>query len=348
MRKTNIFVLVALILTAVFLIGILVVGIGSDGFSVFTSQASDANGATVSRPAKESDDMVGHSSVNDGTGHRQNTYEYSYNTEKVDGLRIDWVSGEVEVVVKSGISEIKITEYCSRSLAENEVLELSAEDGLLHVNWNSDLIALDFMNGYSKNLKIELPREFADEMTALKVDASSAEVEVTGITADRVSVNTASGSVDLEDIVSGETQINTASGSVGLKKVNCEKLSVNTVSGEIEGKDQQADLLKAKSTSGPIEFDGSYQEIEASTISGRIEIESDVCPVSAEFSSVSGSVKLGIPDGIGFEVSYESLSGNFESEFGSGTEKSGRMVYGDGSASFRFSTTSGNISIEKK
>lgn len=347
MRKTNIFVLVALILTTVFLVGVLVVGMQSDGFSVFTSQASDAKGTLASRPLKESEDTPGDGSANEGTESRQNTYAYSFGTEKIDGLRIDWVSGEVEIEVKSGIGEIKITEYATRSLAEDEVLELSIEDGLLHVNWNKDLITLNFMNGYSKNLKIELPQEFAAEMSAVRVDTSSAEVDVAGITADRVSVNTASGSVNLEDIESGETQINTASGSVELKKVNCETLSVNTVSGKIEGKEHQVDVLEAESTSGSIGFDGTYQKIDASTISGKIEIDSTVCPADAEFSSVSGSVTLSMPESKGFEVSYESLSGNFESEFGSSTGKSGRMVYGDGSASLRFSSTSGNIRIEK-
>lgn len=349
MRKTNIFVLVAFILTAVFLIGILVVGMQSDGFSVFTSQAPNANGTAASRPAKEPGNAEVRSEANGGTGDRKNTYEYSYSTEKVDGLRIDWVSGEVDVEVKSDISEIKVTEYASRALAENEVLELSVDGGLLRVNWNSELINLDFMNGYSKNLKVELPLEFASQMDTFKVDTSSAEIDAAGITAETVTINTASGDVELEDVTGAETEINTASGSVKLERVNCEKrLAVNTVSGKIEGKEHQADVLDVKSTSGSIEFKGTYQEIEASTISGKIEIESDVCPGDVDFSSVSGSATLRIPESKGFEVSYESLSGNFRTDFGSSTGKSGRMVYGDGSASFRFSTTSGNISIEKK
>ena len=347
MRKTNIFLLVAFILTAVFLTGILVVGIQSDGFSVFSPPAAGANGTAQSRPEKESENTPARSETG-GNGHnRGNAYEYSYSAEKVDGLRIDWVSGEVDVEVKSGISEIKITEYGSRSLAENEVLDLSVDDGLLRINWNSDLITLDFMNGYSKNLKVELPEEFANGMTEFKVDTSSAEIDAAGITAGKISVNTASGKVELEDITGDEADINTASGPVQLERVSCERLAVNTVSGKIEGKEHQAEVLVVKSTSGSIEFDGSYQEIEASTISGKIEIDDDICPGDAEFSSVSGSVTLSIPESKGFEVSYESLSGNFRSEFGSGSGKSGRMVYGDGSASFRFSTTSGDMSIER-
>lgn len=348
MRKTNIFVLVAFIITAVLLTGILAVGLRSDGFSVFTSQASEANGEALSRPVKEEKDTSGRSQVSEETGHRKNTYEYSFSTEKVDGLRVDWVSGEVTVEVKSGITDIKITEHASRALADNEVLELSVDDGLLQVKWNSELVTLDFLNGYSKNLKIELPKEFAEEMSACKVDTSSAEIDVSGIKADRVSVNTASGSVDLEELECAEVQINTASGFVELERVNCDELIVNTVSGKIEGKDHRADILEAKSTSGAIELNGEYREIEASTISGKIEIKDGICPDDADFSSVSGAVVLCIPENKGFEAAYESLSGSFRSEFGGDTGKSGRMVYGNGSASFQFSTTSGSMDIEKK
>lgn len=347
MRKTNVFVLVAFILTAVFLIGILVVGLQSDGFSVFTSQASNANEAAQSRPEKGSENTPVRSEANRETGNRQNTYEYTYSTEKVNGLRIDWISGEVDIEVKSDISEIKITEFASRSLSEDEVLELSSEDGLLRVDWNKDLVQLGFLNGYNKNLLVELPQEFADEMSVLKVDTTSAEIDVSGLTEERVFINTASGDVELEAVTGEETEIDTASGSVDLKGIRCEKLMVNTVSGKIDGEDHRVDVLEVNSTSGSIEFEGEYKEINASTISGKIEIEDDICPEDAEFSSVSGTIMLNIPENKGFEVSYESLSGQFQTEFGNSSGKSGRMVYGDGTASFRFSTTSGNINIGK-
>ena len=70
--------------------------------------------------------------------------------------------------------------------------------------------------------------------------------------------------------------------------------------------------------------------------------------LGGDCESISGSVKIAIPENTGFSLDYESISGSISNEFtGSTMKKSGENVYKNGSVEFDVETVSGKITITK-
>ena len=148
----------------------------------------------------------------------------------ITALDIDWISGEVEVLVTDA-SAVSVTE----------------QDGVLKVRYTEEGF-LSLPNLPSKKLVVHLPREVAENLKEVRLSSVSADFDVEALTfdddfrdeeiafvkADTVSVSTVSGKVELDGSfrrVTGES----TSGEIDLTLRSCpEKLELTTVSGNIE------------------------------------------------------------------------------------------------------------------
>ena len=134
------------------------------------------------------------------------------------------------------------------------------------------------------------------------------------------------------------------SGGVRARRLVCERLTISTVSGEaeIEG---GMESLRYSSTSGGMRADGLPEgcAVETDTVSGNMELRFDGCPGDIEADSTSGSLTVYLPGDVGFELDYDSGSGDLDCDF-----PSLREVYGDSVMfSMDVSTTSGDLDIRK-
>ncbi len=123
-----------------------------------------------------------------------------------------------------------------------------------------------------------------------------------------IDVRAASGRVEIGR-VAGEARVKTASGRVSVKSVGG-ALGVTTVSGRIE----------VGVASGPV---------RAHTVNGRVDVVIDrAADVRAD--TVSGSVRIALPDHVHPEVSLVSVSGKVSCELTKGTDcrVTGRTVSG--------------------
>ena len=103
--------------------------------------------------------------------------------------------------------------------------------------------------------------------------------------------------------------------------------------------------LRYSSTSGGMRADGLPEgcAVETDTVSGNMELRFDGCPGDIEADSTSGSVTVHLPGDVGFELDYDSVSGDLDCDF-----PSLREVYGDSVMfSMDVSTTSGDLDIRK-
>ena len=134
------------------------------------------------------------------------------------------------------------------------------------------------------------------------------------------------------------------SGGVRTRRLACERLTISTVSGEaeIEG---GMESLRYSSTSGGMRADGLPEgcAVETDTVSGNMELRFDGCPGDIEADSTSGSVRIYLPDDVGFALDYDSVSGDLDCDF-----PYLKGVYG-GEVCFEMdiSTTSGDLNIHK-
>ena len=125
------------------------------------------------------------------------------------------------------------------------------------------------------------------------VEASSGDVEISGLHSAAVSVTTTSGSADLKNLAAGSFEVKSASGDVEIENVlPLSTASVHTESGEIKlEKLELHEKLEVSSSSGEIELDtvSSAGSFEISSSSGEISFE-DCTAQSVSVSSQSGSI----------------------------------------------------------
>jgi len=126
---------------------------------------------------------------------------------------------------------------------------------------------------------------------------------------------------------------------------------LSTVSGAITSSGDGD--LTAKTTSGAVAFDFSGDELEASTVSGRIEgTVRSLGPKGADIRTVSGRVSLDAPPALNAELDLRSVSGSITCDFPVTIREQTRNrlkgTVGSGGIPVSVSTTSGSIRIGKK
>ena len=227
--------------------------------------------------------------------------------ESITALSIDWVAGDVKIMVTDG-EEIVVTEHVDRGIPEEYALCVEA-DNTLRIRYSNDVWGIDMPE---KDLTVLLPRTVAENLTAVDLSGVSAEFAVGKLTVrDAFSFDTTSGKL--------KTEVLTATGA---------KADVNSVSGDIE-------------------LDGSFREVKAGSTSGEIDLMLRNAPAAVEVSTVSGEVDVELPAGTGFTLDYSTVSGELECDFPLTKSVDGKYVCGDGACRMEIGTTSGSLSVER-
>ena len=227
--------------------------------------------------------------------------------EDITALDIDWVAGDVKIMVTDG-EEIVVTEHADRGIPAEYALLLEA-DNTLRIRYSNDVWGIDMPE---KDLTVLLPRTVAENLTAVDLSGVSANFAVGKLTVrDAFSFDTTSGKL--------KTEVLTATGA---------KADVNSVSGDIE-------------------LDGSFREVKAGSTSGEIDLMLRNAPAAVEVSTVSGEVDVELPAGTGFTLDYSTVSGELECDFPLTKSVDGKYVCGDGACRMEIGTTSGSLSVER-
>ena len=268
------------------------------------------------------------------TGPYEEVGSYKLPASDISTIRVNWTSGEVNVKPYDG-TEIQMTEYARRSLEQGESLKYQVSGSTLEIKYvSSDVISFNII---SKKLELLVPRELADSLNKLTVDAVSADINVEDFAAESISIDNTSGSVQLLNLTAGSVGIDTVSGEVNISDVTLDELSLETVSGGMRLKDADVDSVKTESMSGDLSLSGTFDRAEASSISGEISLISDTVLSSLSCASTSGDIFAAIPDDQVLTVSYSTVSGSFSSEI---------AVRNTGAADYDFATISGDIPLK--
>ena len=227
--------------------------------------------------------------------------------EDITALSIDWVAGDVKIMVTDG-EEIVVTEHADRGIPAEYALLLEA-DNTLRIRYSNDVWGIDMPE---KDLTVLLPRTVAENLTAVDLSGVSADFAVDKLTVrESFSFDTTSGKL--------KTEVLTATGA---------KADVNSVSGDIE-------------------LNGSFREVKAGSTSGEIDLMLRNAPAAVEVSTVSGEVDVELPAGTGFTLDYSTVSGELECDFPLTKSVDGKYVCGDGACRMEIGTTSGSLSVER-
>ena len=228
-------------------------------------------------------------------------------TESITALSIDWVAGDVKIMVTDG-EEIVVTEHVDRGIPEEYALCVEA-DNTLRIRYSNDVWGNDMPE---KDLTVLLPRTVAENLTAVDLSGVSADFAVGKLTVrDAFSFDTTSGKLEMQSMNAPQA-----------------KATVSSVSGKVE-------------------LDGSFREVKAGSTSGEIDLMLRNAPAAVEVSTVSGEVDVELPAGTGFTLDYSTVSGELECDFPLTKSVDGKYVCGDGACRMEIGTTSGSLSVER-
>ena len=227
--------------------------------------------------------------------------------ESITALSIDWVAGDVKIMVTDG-EEIVVTEHADRGIPEEYALCVET-DNTLRIRYSNDVWGIDMPE---KDLTVLLPRTVAENLTAVDLSGVSADFAVGKLTVrDAFSFDTTSGKLEMQSMNAPQA-----------------KATVSSVSGNVE-------------------LDGSFREVKAGSTSGEIDLMLRNAPAAVEVSTVSGEVDAELPAGTDFTLDYSTVSGELECDFPLTKSKDGKYVCGDGACRMEVGTTSGSLSVER-
>lgn len=117
------------------------------------------------------------------------------------------------------------------------------------------------------------------------------------------------------------------------------KFRMTTVSGNLRLKKSVGRKLKIESVSGDshVEISG-LEKAEVASVSGNAVIQSDQTNPAVQFDSVSGDLKLRIPENSQVDVSFNSMTGDLINDFGNSPSAPHKL---------KFSSLSGSATIHK-
>ena len=298
--------------------------------------------------------------VSIGTESLSGPYEevgrYRIEAAGVDSLDIEWTAGAVKLIPYEE-DEILLVEYAQRDLEEDEKLKTSTNKGSLSVSFCEKNRWMKSMP--PKRLELFLPKELAAGLKDFRLDCVSADVDIQDLRADHLKIQTVSGDQSVKDISADSGKISSTSGSIELSNLRINRLTLSTVSGEIKSDRLEAEEISADTTSGNVKFSdaisgqlefdtvtgdvsflGSFENLNADTTSGSMNITTQLAPNTFRISSVSGDVHLTMPSFEGFNLQHETVSGSFTCEIPVTTIK-------ESNPSYKIETTSGDIDIRK-
>lgn len=248
-------------------------------------------------------------------------YVDSAGISKID---VEWTSGSVDVKTHSD-SRIYFVQKYTGQLDESSKMAFQISGGTLKIKDSNGTVRSWSVFNQSTSLELYIPEDMS--LGGLDIETASASQRIDSVSANKIDVESVSGKVDLYSCSANE-------------------LLAESVSGSISSENTSADHLDTSNVSGKTNMSGSFVNVDCETVSGSINISSQVCPDVFDAETISGSITLTIPDNDGFSLKYDRVSGSVSCDFPT-SENHNVKIYGNGSARFDISTVSGGVSIRK-
>lgn len=227
--------------------------------------------------------------------------------DQIKNIEIEWVAGSIQIKQEGNADEIKISETATDNDKYRMVYKL--DGNTLEIQYCKDSISFPSFGvnvNISKDLVIVVPEGWT--CGSLEIETASAEIDVSGLTIDKVEFDGASG---------------------GFRFQNC-----------------AVGMLDVDTASGDIVFTGSLNTLDFDGASGDLTLELTNTPSSIDMDTASGDLTVTLPEDCGFTASIDGMSHRFNTDFAT-TTVNGNHVHGDGSCRITVDAMSGDLTIRK-
>ena len=269
--------------------------------------------------------IVGTSTFSYANADRYTAGNAEISVSGLKNLEIDWLAGSVTVQTWDG-DTVSVSEQGADGDAERQ-LHWLLDGQTLYLRYCA---AGMHHNLPSKDLLVRLPKD--THLEKLSVSGTSADAELTELSADLLKFDSTSGELDAQG--------------------DCRTLSANTTSGDVRftGTAERADF---DSTSGGLRITGTVsREVDVSPVSGDMDLTLDAVPDEVSFDSTSADAALTLPDQRSFEAELDTVSGDFHCEYPTTMNGKDTWRYDAGNrstlAELEFDTVSGSVRIQKR
>lgn len=285
--------------------------------------------------------------------------------EGIKSIEIDWVSGEVKVGYHLE-DTVVISETANKNLNDNTTMYYYVDGDTLRVKFAKS--GKTIPTRLEKELTVWLPEGM--ELEEVEVDSISADVNVSGLVAERATVDTTSGDIVFGDVTcSGKVEFDTTSGDMTADLGgNLSSFSADSVSGDMEfslaavkeveldsisgriqlSTETSPDAVSAETTSGDIHLTlPGAGKLTLGSTSGEVKLALQSPPDELSVDTVSGDVLLCLPKDADFTVRLDTVSGSLDSELAM-KKKGDDYIFGAGAKRYDVDTTSGDLIIEGK
>lgn len=250
----------------------------------------------------------------------------SVSATDITAIDIEWIEGAV-TVLPADTDVITFSETSRYELEERYKLHYYVRDGRLSIQYCESRAPLNFRYAFGKSLTVTLPRELYLNM--FQVEAVSAKVQMDAVNADTIQIEAVSGSLSVSNSAARTVNVDAVSGRIALESVTADSLTVTGISGETRIEQSQ------------------IRNVNCELVSGSIYIEPGADVRELNTQTVSGSIRLILPEHAGFTARYNEGSGHFRCDFPVEMKGKRTAVYNGGGAEFEFSSISGSVSIEQ-
>ena len=277
-------------------------------------------------------------------------------------VSIQNISGDITVTGGSGDEvSIEAVKRAHRDASQLDDVQITVDDRGGRVDVRTEYSRRQRDNDVSVDFTVTVPASASVEVKSISGAVKVSNVQGT-VRAESVSGNvttsatprleaakSVSGDIDLSNAgADADLSAGSVSGSLRAKGLKARSLALGTVSGDVVLLDVSCERLGVKSVSGAVEFSGTLAK------NGRYDVNSH-----------SGTVRLTLAGGTGFDLTANTFSGAIRSELPltiGGDPDAGRRddrrrgpmnrtihaTFGDGSAALTVRTFSGDIVITKK
>ncbi len=231
-------------------------------------------------------------------------------------------------------------------------LETVLRDGTLRIRQGRTVSAsLLFSWGMrASDVELTIPAKRWEKLTVI---TANGDVEIDGkLQCADLTVQSKNGDFHMDTAVCGRTRIQLSRGDIAVAAATGD-FRAETRSGDIAVGGNLFSCLM-RTVSGDVSFRGSVAEagsLAAYSVSGDIDLRTELLPQKVRLSSTSGDCRLRIPQNIGFRLFTRTVSGDFESNLPlrSADEKGTEKIYlNGGDREITISTVSGDISLYTK
>jgi DUF4097 and DUF4098 domain-containing protein YvlB len=214
-------------------------------------------------------------------------------------------------------------------------------------------IEVEAEHGNPMGIKSDL-EVFVPAGSSVSVEGFQATISVAGVTGS-VSAETVNGSIT-QSGAAKDVHLESVNGAIEVTKATG-RLQAEAVNGTVTVRDASGDLEASTVNGKLLVTGGSFDRAKLESVAGGVHFEAGLTPrATLGVESVSGTVDLLLPAGLGAEFSVSTFSGDILNELGPAAEKTSRwtpekelsFTTGSGGARITVETLSGAVHIRKR